>query len=255
MNTTPPAHTSLAWIVAAALAGVALCSSAAAQPNPFDAYSEERAPEPEPEPEPEAREVTPPLRMSRAMGRGSWSLGAAALFSYTTTTNDVPSGDTRKNTTSFLKLSPSLGYFVLDNLEVAVSAGWLSRQLDRGRSMDTSTENALLVEATGRYFLQLDRRFALTGDLTLGGYFGGSTRFIEAQRGGEVVNIEEDTDTSGVSWGLGAGVANRAAEALQLRAGLGLTGLAGRERIASVEEELGVRTLNVGLTIGAFYLF
>lgn len=246
------------WVLCAAL--TLPWGQAASQPNPFEAHEDsqdtvEEAADPPKEDKPaDPPKVVP--RASRAFKKGGFSLGAGTLFSQTSTTNGLPEGGEINNTTLFFRLAPQLGYFVIDNLEVSLSAGLLTRELDRGGN-DVAVENDLLIEATARYYVPLVERFALYADLGLGGYFGSSERLlsIPLTEGAAATTINEQTDTSGAAF-LGAiGASYVLVDKVQLRAGLGFTGLIGSEDITSVGESLSVSTFNTGLSIGLFYLF
>ncbi len=247
-----------ASVLMAALLGL-LAAPLSAQPNPFEAHEDSRREVAPQEPvevqkdEPEAKPEAPSYDLGR---QGQWSLGVGTLFSYTTTTNGVPEGGQINNETLFFRAAPSVGYFVIDDLEVSLSVGLLSRQLDRGGN-EVAVENNALVEVSGRYFLSLTEPFSLYLDLGVGGYFGTSDRVLELAlaEDEDPTSINERTDTSGLilSATLGAGYA--LSPSLQLRAGLGFTGLIGSESIVSVSRDLDVKTFNTGLTMGLFYIF
>lgn len=237
-----------------------LTAQVQAQPNPFRAYEEQPPPPPTTDDGATTAEPTDTSggwRRSKdaAFTKGTWTAGGSMLLNATTTSNTLPSGSERTNTNVFVKLSPSLGYFVLDRLEISGSIGWLSRELDRGRTTDTATENSVLFEGTARYFLPINPRIALMGEGSLGGYLGSSNRIIAVQQGESSLEVNEETSTYGFALGLGLGASYQPAKSLQLRAGLNMISLLGSETIESVNEPLDVTTVNLGLNLGAVYLF
>ena len=245
----------------AALGVLATCTLVAAQPNPFEAHRD--AAPPKAEAGVEAQPTSAPAPQSRfgsdQRAQGTWTAGIDTMVNHTTTTNELPGGSMVDNTTLFLELSPTLGYFIVDNVELWGTIGLLSRQLDRGGE-NVSLETDLLLEVGGRYWLPLGDRFSLIGSLGLGGYFGSSTRQIDIQEatGGDAtrtVSINEDTDTKGFEFSATLGAAYAINPATQLRAGLGLVGLIGNEVLTSVKDPLSVTTFNTGLSIGVFYVF
>ncbi len=234
-----------------------LAATAWGQPNPFEAH-EDSTKEVEEAPV-EVQRPEPPIVVpdqSASFRQGAFSLGADTLFNYTTTTNGLPDGGEVDNTTLFFRLTPTFGYFAVDQIEVSLSLGALSRQLDRGGNQ-VSSENDLLIMASGRYFIPLVNRFALYADLGLGGYFGSSDRNLSAplSEGATPTKINEQTDTSGVAFSGSIGASYILADQVQLRAGLGTMGLIGSEEIISLKKSLDVTTFNTGLSIGLFYLF
>ncbi len=266
MNARRYSRSEVGLIVLAALFVGGWSTSVHALPDPFDAYESSKQEEPPRENKPPNREEkepetsgNPPTSeedtLSSHTEKGAWVLGAGTLFNYTTTTNELTSGRERDNTTLFFRIDPSLGYFVIDNLEVAVSAGLLGRQLERGGN-DPATETSWLFEVSARYFWTLNRRFSLFFGLGLGGYFGSSERLITVEQEGEgAQTITERTDTLGGSVSSSLGVGYALSRSLQFRAGLGFSGLLGQETLTSAKDPLAVSTLNTGLAIGVYYTF
>lgn len=238
------------------LVGVALLlasSQAAAQPNPFEDYESTRplintgeqqgqaqAPAPEP--------VVPLLEQGRLV------LGGSGLLSYTNSSNDVSGGANRDNSTLFTRLTPSVGYFVLDRLEVSVTPGLMLRRLDRG-SQDASAELSWLMEVGARYHYPVHKRLSVFGGLGIGGYFGSSDRTLQATIEDETQTLEESTDTLGLSTTLNLGGGYMVTRQVQLRLGLDMTWLVGQESASSLEKDLNVSTFHLGLAAGVFYTF
>lgn len=227
---------------------------------PAAALAQEESPAPAPPAAaaeaPKAPEAAPEVKKEKwkPMAEGSWSLGLDTMFNYTSATNDLPdNAGEANNSTLFLRMTPSLGYFIIDNLELSLAGGILVRQLQR-EGDDTSPESNLLLEFTARYFTPPYKGFAMFVGAGVGGYFGSSERSIPVGDGsGQVVN--ESTDTLGFSATGSLGASYIFRDNLQLRAGLAVSGLIGQETIPSLKEDLGVSTFNAGLNVGVYYVF
>lgn len=232
---------------------------AQAQPNPFDAFEDSQGGEPSAGgAEGTSAPVPAPAPVLKHRKAGSWNAGVHTVFNRTTVTNDLPDGGTAENSTLFLEIAPTLGTFVVDNVEVWGKIGLLARQLDRGS--DVSLEDNFLLEVGGRYHLPLTGAFALNGSVGVGGYLGSSDRQITLQvasgeDGSRPVKINEATSTQGFRFSVGLGAGYALLPSVQLRAGLSLIGLFGTETLESVKDSLSVSTVNTGLSLGVDYLF
>lgn len=181
---------------------------------------------------------------------GLWSVGGSASFAYTKSKNDLVSGGSETNSTTFLRLSPTVSTFVLDRLEVGGSIGLLRKSLAR-EGDDKATESDWLIEATGHYFLPLSERFAFVPGLGLGGYFGSSKRTV--QSGGK--DVDESTGTKGFAASLYVSGAYQLSPSWQIRAGLALTGLTGSESVESEDTSLSSSTIHFGVPVELHYSF
>ena len=146
---------------------IALPTLAAAQPDPFEAYESARQPGPKAE-APAAPQAKPRAPSVQLIHEGSLLLGVGMVFNFTTATNELEEGGEADNSTYFLKLNPSLGYFITDNIEIGAAIGLLARELDRG-SGETTTDNAWLLSLTGRYFQPFSNAFSLYAGGAIGG--------------------------------------------------------------------------------------
>jgi hypothetical protein len=176
------------------------------------------------------------------------------LFSYTGASNEVLGASDESNTTLFIRATPSVGYFVIDNLQIGASLGWLSRSLAR-ESGGRSSENDWLFEATAHYYVPVTQRFAVVPGAGLGMYFGASDRTLRVLEQGVVRETTETTSTFGVLAGLYLGAAFQVSNGLQLRSGLALNALIGSEKIDSQDQSLAASTVHIGLPIEIFYTF
>lgn len=234
-----------------AAALIALPAVAMAQPDPFEAYESARKPAPKAEPvaapAPAARPRAPLVQSAR---EGTIFVGAGVVFNFTNATNELEEGGEATNSTYFLKLNPSVGYFITDNIELGAAAGLLARELDRGDG-ETTTDNAWLISVTGRYFQPFSNAFSLYAGGAIGGAFGGSSRglpVVDAEGRDRI--LTEQTDTSALMLGADVGAAYMIRPQLQLRASVDLTWLTGSESITSLNKDLSVSTVNTGLGIG-----
>jgi hypothetical protein len=183
----------------------------------------------------------------KVMQAGSWSLGADTTFNYSTL---------------FLRLTPELGFFIIDNLELNLSAGLFVRQLVRKSDVEgqeepeTAPETNFLFELGARYFTPDYKGFSAFGGLGMGGYFGSSERNLTIEgTNGQPQQVVEPTDTAGFTVTGQLGAAYMMRERLQLRAGVALSYLIGSEDVPSQDESLGASTFNAGLTFGLHYHF
>lgn len=237
---------------------VAWAAPAGAQPNPFDAW---RAAQESPQPSEEA--AAQPAAPTPAAPRADWGaplragrllLSGHVLYAGTTTTNGLIDGGEADNSTLFLDLAPSLGWFVIDHLEVYGTVGLLVSQLDRNQSGDATTATQARFGVGARYYLPLHERFAVFGGLGLGGATGGSTRQVTVTPAeGASQRVEQDTDTRAFALDLEVGAAYLLTPGVQLRAGVALVGLWGSETVDS--QELDTSLLHNGVRLGAAWSF
>jgi opacity protein-like surface antigen len=226
-------------------------SQAAAQPNPFEDYESTR---PLATAEASPEQAAAPAPITPLLDRGRLVLGGSGLLSYTNSSNDVSGGANRDNSTLFTRLTPSVGYFVMDRLEVSVTPGLMLRRLDRG-SADASAELSWLMEVGARYHYPIFKRLSVYGGVGLGGYFGSSERTLRAEVDGSQQTLQESTDTLGLATTLNLGGGYMVARRVQLRLGLDMTWLVGQETAPSLEDDLSVSTFHLGLAAGVFYTF
>jgi hypothetical protein len=199
----------------------------------------------------------------KVMQAGSWSLGADTTFNYSSSSNEtLPDKKEVTNSTLFLRLTPELGFFIIDNLELNLSAGLFVRQLVRKSDVEgqeepeTAPETNFLFELGARYFTPDYKGFSAFGGLGMGGYFGSSERNLTIEgTNGQPQQVVEPTDTAGFTVTGQLGAAYMMRERLQLRAGVALSYLIGSEDVPSQDESLGASTFNAGLTFGLHYHF
>lgn len=179
----------------------------------------------------------------------SFGVGLDGVFNYTTTTNEISSGEEVDNTTFLLRASPRAEYYVIKNLPIILNMGILTRSLDRGES-STNEFDGLFSLGTG-YNLQLNNKFSFLLSVEAGGYFGQSNR--ETTVGDQ--SIDESTDTQGFAFGAGIEPAYMFSSNAQVRAGIRYLGLIGTESVDSAAEDLSVSTHTVGISLGFMYFF
>lgn len=188
---------------------------------------------------------------SSATARPAKSLGVGfeGVFNLTNTTNEISDGEEVNNSTFFLRFSPRVEYYVIDNLPITLSMGIISRSLDRG---DTSANefDGLFTLGTG-YNIQANKKFAFLVSVEAGGYLGSSSRTTTIGN----QELEENTDTRGFGFGAGLEPAYLFSSNAQLRGGIRYLGLIGSESVPSAAEDLSVTTHTVGLSLGFFYFF
>jgi opacity protein-like surface antigen len=256
-------HTLYRYTGGAALALGALlawASPAEAQPNPFDAWrAAQESPQPQPDgatpqPAPAPAPQAPAIDWGAPLRAGRFTLSGHVLYAGTTTTNGLIDGGEADNSTLFLDLAPSFGWFVIDRLEVYGTVGLLVSQLDRNQSGDATTATQARFGVGARYYLPLHERFSVFGGLGLGGATGGSTRQITVTPAeGEPQRVEQDTDTRAFALDLEVGAAYLLTPSVQLRAGVALVGLWGSETVDS--QDLDTSLLHNGVRLGVAWSF
>ena len=113
---------------------------------------------------------------AQSIAAGTVSLGGSIGYSKTTdkVTPSSTSG-TNETTTSQFSFSPTVGYFVADNLEVGISLGYTAYR--RPYTTNTSSANVraeldptttLGIGAFGRYYQMFTEQFGVTGALGVG---------------------------------------------------------------------------------------
>lgn len=233
---------------------------ASAQPNPFDAYEGQRRASPTPE-QTITPDCPPPQAAPRALEperleveRGQWIVGALTTISYTSSSNGTLAGDV-DNSTLFMKIGPSVGYLVLDRVEVGMGLGMMLRRLGReGDESATGVDWSL--EAYGRYHLPLEGRFSLMPNARVGVYTGSSSREVSLVTSQDQVRrVNEETSTLGLLVTAALDVGYMLTDSVQMRVGLGLSGVWGTEQVTSQDTSFWGSTYNVGLGLGVDYHF
>ncbi len=243
-----------------ALAGLSLPGSTAlAQPNPFDDYERGVEPPPFPTADEEGAEgpgepgepVEPSGAVDYRASQFDWGVGLGAQFAYTGTTNQTLVGHDVTNRTLFARLTPEGRVFILDNLEIGLSLGLLSKL--SAREQDTqATENNFLFEVSGYNHFPVGNGFALVPGVGIGGYFGGSARDLTLPNG---TSAEESTSTSGFNATLHLTAASQPHENWRLRSGLTFGLLAGSEYVESQDASLATSAAHIGLPFELIYVF
>lgn len=243
------------WLLAAMLTAV----PATAQPNPFDAYEGQRKAAPAPDQtlpqECPPQAAQPAAELDRLeVEQGQWILGALTTLSYTSSSNGTLAGDV-DNSTLFMRLGPSVGYLVLDRVEVGMGLGMMVRRMGR-EGGESATGLDWSLEVYGRYHLPLEGRFSLMPNARVGVYTGSSSREVSIVTSqDEVRRINEETSTLGLIVTAALDVGYMITDHVQMRAGLGLSGVWGTERVTSQESSFWGSTYNVGLGLGVDYHF
>lgn len=193
-------------------------------------------------------------RLGSAFRTGRWNTGIDASFARTSASNELPSGQVASDATLFLRVDGSVGVMVVKRLEVGANIGLLVRRLNRDEEA-AATETALTIQPMARYHLPMTDRFSTHVHVSLGPYFGGSTREITIVEGDQQRRAEERTRTLGLITSTGLGVGYRVSEGLQVRFGVDLTWLWGRERLSTSDTSLSVTTTHIGTSAGLRYFF
>jgi hypothetical protein len=251
MNTPFSARFSLALALTFASPAVLAAGNA---PDPFEDYAVSH-------PEaPPVEAVTPPTRPGASSSqegslalpwkRGNWQVGGFGTFSYSGSNSDLLSGGEESNRNLFLRLSPRVGYFLLDQVELGLSAGILTKSVNReGRTI--ASESDLFVEGTVHYALPMASRFALVPGAGLGLYFGSSSRPVTIN-GRE---SDESTSSRGIALSIYPMLAYQLTPGWQIRSGLSMTLLYGSELIKSADKRLGTSGAYFGVPIQISYTF
>ncbi|RVU48511.1 hypothetical protein EA187_03485 [Lujinxingia sediminis] len=193
-------------------------------------------------------------RLKSAFRTGRWNTGIDASFARTSASNELPSGRVASDATLFLRVDGSVGVMVVKRLEVGATIGLLVRRLNRDEEA-AATETAMTLQPMARYHLPMTDRFSTHVQVSLGPYFGGSSRDITVVEGDQQLRAEERTRTLGLITSTGLGVGYRVSEGLQVRFGVDLTWLWGRERLSTSDDSLRVTTAHVGTSAGLRYFF
>ncbi len=251
-----------------AAAAVGICATlvtlnVAAQPDPFDDYEkwkqEDTAPPPAaPGDGTENKDPKEPADTDEPAfqrNKGLFSFGGRGMFSYTGTSNEALTGPDLSNTTLFYRLSPAVGYFLTENIQLGASIGLLGKSIAREGDRNT-TELDVLTEVTAHYVLPMGKRFALMPGVGLGVYLGSSDRPLRVEdSNGDVTETQENTSTFGVSGSLYLSVAYQLSKNVHLRTGLALNALIGTESVSSQDESLSSSTAHFGLPLELYYSF
>jgi outer membrane protein W len=113
---------------------------------------------------------------AQSIAAGTLSLGGSIGYSKSTDklTNSSASG-TAETTTSQFSFTPTVGYFVADNLEVGLSLGYTAYRRPYGSNSSSTVVRAeldptttLRLGAFGRYYKMFTEQFGVTGALGAG---------------------------------------------------------------------------------------
>jgi hypothetical protein len=118
--------------------------------------------------------------------KGHWLVGA--------TTSDLTLGITRDFTQMTFQLSPSVGYFVADNLAVGARLG-LAHSFANSPGLYRSSNSAFAISGFGRYYIPLTERLKIPIDLSVGYQYGRSNQNGSLSDGGSLLG----TATTGLS--------------------------------------------------------
>jgi hypothetical protein len=236
--------------IAALGLGSCLARSAAAQPNPFDDYERFMAGQPPPAapvaPEPALR--TTPM---------TWSLGLGSQLGFSRLTYERGGGtDDASSTALLFRLSPVLGLFVVDRIQIGLSPGLLVRS-GGNNGGDNATDANLLIEATAHYFAPLSPRLSFVPGIGLGGYFGSGsrTRTEGTAANGTAIRPEREAKTAGLSLALYLGIAYQLFDHVQLRSGLTANTFFGWDSVERRNASLRNSATHIGIPIELFYTF
>jgi hypothetical protein len=255
-------------ILAAVLGtGLLLVSSRAgaqeAPPDPFDDYQAVNPAAPKVEavaPPPKAPAVvTPPKSSSDDVQlpwkQGQFLGGVGAAFSYTSAKNEVLSGADASNSNLFTRFQLHGSYTIIDRLQVGAALGLMAKSLGRTGGEKATELNGLL-ELNATYVLPITSRFGFTPGVGLGMYLGSSSRDIFVPgANGVIAPVSESTGTLGFHASLNLLVAYQLSTSFQVRTGLMLTGLVGKESVTSADTSLGSSAFHIGLPIQINYTF
>lgn len=245
---------SAARITAIAALGLAAClaRSASAQPNPFDDY--ERFMAGQPPPSAAAPVALEPALRTAAM---TWSLGLRSQLGFSRLTYERGSGtDDASSTALLFRLSPALGLFVVDRVQIALSPGLLVRS-GGNNGGDNATDANLSIEATVHYFAPLSPRLSFVPGIGIGGYFGSGTRTRTEGTAvnGAAIRPERHADTAGMSLSLYLGIAYQLFEHVQLRSGLAANAFFGWDSVEGRDSSLRTTATHIGIPVDLFYTF
>ncbi len=231
-----------------------------AQPNPFETYEMERASEPDPAP---TVQPTPPATVpavvarddalwSHAKAPGQWTMGITGAYNLSFAQNALLEGGDANNSTFFARLSPTVGYFILERFELGASLGLFVQRLQRQDS--SSAVRNYWFEATASYHIPMSRRLTFLPALGLGGYLGSSNRTLNVEQT-NANQVDELTRTRGGSLALYLGLEYALKPELALDFNIHTLGLLGSESIKSEEARLKARSINSGVGVGLKYFF
>lgn len=240
------------WTALLTLSGVALTANAQAKvPNPFDDYERgvKLAEEPTADEAAPADEDSDEEKAYR-IKQWTWSTGGGFQFAYTNTRNGTVAGSTESSETLITRLTPHGRVFVLDNVEVGLSMGIISKLADRENGR-TSRETGFVMEAEGFYHYPIGEGFALVPGIGLGFYAGGSSRDLVLRTG--VAN--ESTSTAGFSGTLHLTAAYQPHPNWRVRSGFAIGVLAGSESVSSLDTSLSSTAVHITLPLEVSYVF
>jgi hypothetical protein len=182
----------------------------------------------------------------------SFALGLGSQFAYNGTTTETLGGPEITSRTLYLRLAPHLGLFVIDNLEISLDFGLLTKLTAR-EGDESFTENNFFFELGGHYHVPLgDSAFAIIPGLGLGGYFGAGTSRYATVNG---TDVTESTATRGFLLNGYVGFAYQPSTHVRITAGLTLGALFGSETIGSQNQSLTTSAATAGLPLSVVYVF
>jgi hypothetical protein len=241
-------------------------SSASAQeapPDPFEDYQAVNPAAPKVEAVAPPKPIAPPPQSKSASSddvalpwkQGQFLGGIGAAFSYTSAKNEVISGADASNSNLFTRFQLHGSYTLIDRLQVGAALGLMAKSLGRTNG-EKATELNGLFEINATYMIPITSRLGFAPGVGLGMYLGSSSRDIFVSgTNGVIAPVSESTGTLGFHASLNLLLAYQLSTSFQLRTGLMLTGLVGRESVSSADASLGSSAFHIGLPIQVNYTF
>lgn len=185
------------------------------------------------------------------------TIGVDGAFSLTRSNVELVDDDETEATdsTRFLRLDPSVTIGIIDRLHVGLLAGLVQRRLAR-EGAESATDTALAFQPVTRFFMPVSRTLAFYAQGAPGYFRGSSERPLTLDKNGGDAEAH-DTRTRGFILTLGTGINYRVSDGLQLRFGLSLDGMWGRESldVDGFDDSLSTSTVHLGTRGGLHYTF
>lgn len=226
-----------------------------AQPNPFDDYA--RHTHIAPNGTETHTSVYPiefdPTIVTKPM---TWSVGLRSQFAFSSMRYErAVGGQDGVARAALFRLSPSVGLFIYDRIQIGFSPGLLARS-GGGTPGDSVTDAALLLEATVHYFAPVTPRLSFVPGIGLGGSVGRGERSIDIiPASGAIVHRSFATSTSALSVAFHASVAYQLTYQVQIRSGLFVNWFFSRDTLDGKSVPMRGIDTHIGIPIEVFYTF
>lgn len=182
--------------------------------------------------------------MNAQTEKGSWVIGGSTNlgFNSVTTKYSVENESETSPATNTFSFTPTVGYFVMDNLAVGIDLGLLNVSTKDDDYKETS--NTFSVMPTGTYY------FKATPSLRP--YVGAGVGYATTKYTEKFANISESEDYDGLAWKAKGGFVYLLNQNIGIDLGLGYSQFTNKETVSDIDYKTTAGTFGVNVGFSLF---